>query len=211
MQKKFFLYVGISITAVVFLSLFLTNNTEQITAQTFPELEFTYSEANLKLKQSLVSNGIFLSSPIELSSPEHIEEFCTFFEDTTLQTQAEHCISTELHDSDGKFLGNIHMVESKKMPKIILVLIQTDPFMKNIEEIKYTYSKVIENLVCNCWEDIKPGDIPTVSHWVDKLKNFHTSDIKPNSISKLNIAEMQLQMELTTNTEGYLWKLIISG
>ena len=102
------------------------------------------------------------------------------------------------------------MVGSRNMPKIVLVVIQTDPFFQNLDKIKSTYDVVIKNLVCNCWEDIKPSQIGTVGDWVDRQKDFHTSDVKPTSKSNLRIRDMSLEMELTTNTEGYLWKLIIS-
>ncbi len=103
------------------------------------------------------------------------------------------------------------MVGSRQMPKIILALIQTDPFMQNLDDVKTVYNVVIEDLVCDCWNEVQPGDIQTVAGWVDKQRNFHTSDTKPTSKSNLSLSGMQLQMELTTNTEGYLWKLLISG
>ena len=213
MQKKIFLYIGVSIIVgiITSLSFLLSDNNENLNSQSLSELEFTYDEANSKLKQNLASDGILMSSPIELSNPNQLEEFCSFFDDANLQKYVEYCTSTELRNSEGVFLGNIHMIGSKIMPKMVLVLIQTDPFMNELDEIKNTSQIVVEDLVCNCWEDVKPGDIPTVSHWIDKQRDFHTSDVKPNSKSILNLSVKNLQMELTTNTQGYLWKLIISG
>jgi len=213
-HKKKFLYIGISVAVlaiVVSLSFSLFNNDAELMPESFPELKFTYIESNAKLKESLVLHGISMSSPVKLSTIKDIEKFCSFFADETKQDQVDYCTSTELRDSDGKFLGNIHMVGSRNMPKIVLVLIQTDPFMQDLDEIKSVYDVVIENLVCNCWEDVKPSEIETVSDWVDRQKDFHTSDVKPTSKSNLSIMGISLQMELTTNTEGYLWKLLISG
>jgi len=195
----------------VSLSFSLFNNDSELVQESLPELKFTYLESNAKLKESLASHSISMSSSVKLSTIKDIEKFCSFFADTNKQDQVEYCTSTELRDSDGKFLGNIHMVGSRNMPKIVLVLIQTDPFMQDLDEIKSVYDVVIENLVCNCWEDVKPSEIETVSDWVDRQKNFHTSDVKPTSKSNLSIMGMSLQIELTTNTEGYLWKLLISG
>ena len=152
-----------------------------------------------------------MSSPIKLINRNYLEEFCTFFENEDLQNQVDYCTSTELRDSEGKYLGNIHMVGSRQMPKIILALIQTDPFWQNLDDVKTVYTVVIEDLVCDCWNEVQPGDIETVAGWVDKQRDFHTSDTKPTSKSNLSLSGMQLQMELTTNTEGYLWKLLISG
>jgi len=213
-HKKKFLYIGISVAVLaiaVSLSFSLFNNDSELIPESLPELKFTYLESNAKLKESLASHGISMSSPVKLSTIKDIEKFCSFFADKSKQDQVDYCTSTELRDSDGEFLGNIHMVGSRNMPKIVLVLIQTDPFMQDLDEIKSVYDVVIENLVCNCWEDVKPSEIETVSDWVDRQKDFHTSDVKPTSKSNLSIMGMSLQMELTTNTEGYLWKLLISG
>ena len=214
MHKKKFLYIGISVAVLaiaVSLSFSLFNNDSELIPESLPELKFTYLESNAKLKESLALHGISMSSPVKLSTIKDIEKFCSFFADKSKQDQVDYCTSTELRDSDGEFLGNIHMVGSRNMPKIVLVLIQTDPFMQDLDEIKSVYDVVIENLVCNCWEDVKPSEIETVSDWVDRQKDFHTSDVKPTSKSNLSIMGMSLQMELTTNTEGYLWKLLISG
>ena len=214
MHKKKFLYIGISVAVLalaVSLSFSLFNNDAELITESLPELKFTYIESNAKLKESLASHGISMSSPVKLSTIKDIEKFCSFFADKNKQDQVDYCTSTELRDSDGEFLGNIHMVGSRNMPKIVLVLIQTDPFMQDLDEIKSVYDVVIETLVCNCWEDVKPSEIETVSDWVDRQKDFHTSDVKPTSKSNLSIMGMSLQMELTTNTEGYLWKLLISG
>lgn len=214
MHKKKFLYIGIPVAVLaiaVSLSFSLFNNDSELIPESLPELKFTYLESNAKLKESLALHSISMSSPVKLSTIKDIEKFCSFFADKNKQDQVDYCTSTELRDSDGEFLGNIHMVGSRNMPKIVLVLIQTDPFMQDLDEIKSVYDVVIENLVCNCWEDVKPSEIETVSDWVDRQKNFHTSDVKPTSKSNLSIMGMSLQMELTTNTEGYLWKLLISG
>ena len=214
MHKKKFLYIGIPVAVLamaVSIGFSLFNNDAKLMPESLSELKFTYVESNAKLKESLASHSISMSSPVKLSTTTDIEKFCTFFADKNMQEQVEYCTSTEIRDSEGKFLGNIHMVGSQKMPKTVLVVIQTDPFMQNLDEIKTVYNVVIENLVCDCWKDVKPSKIETVGDWVDKQRDFHTSDVKPTSESNLSIRGMRLQMEVTTNTEGYLWKLIISG
>ena len=214
MKKKIFLYIGIAIVAisvVASVSLISNDDNEKFNTLSLPELEFTYDDSNSKLKQKLEFFDISMSSPIKLINRNYLEEYCTFFENDDLQNQVDYCTSTELRDSEGKYLGNIHMVGSRQMPKIILALIQTDPFMQNLDDVKTVYNVVIEDLVCDCWNEVQPGDIETVARWVDKQRDFHTSDTKPTSKSNLSLSGMQLQMELTTNSEGYLWKLLISG
>ena len=214
MKKKIFLYIGISIVSisiVASVSLILNDEDKKFNTLSLPELEFTYDDSNSKLKEKLEFFDISMSKPIKLINRNYLEEFCTFFENKDLQNQVDYCTSTELRDSEGKYLGNIHMVGSRQMPKIILALIQTGPFMQNLDDVKTVYTVVIEDLVCDCWNEVQPGDIETVARWVDKQRDFHTSNTKPTSKSNLSLSGMQLQMELTTNTEGYLWKLLISG
>jgi len=213
-KKKIFLYIGIAIVAisvVASVSLISNDGNEKFNTLSLPELEFTYDDSNSKLKEKLAIFDVSMSSPITLINRNYLKEYCTFFENEELQNQVDYCTSTELRDSEGKYLGNIHMVGSRQMPKIILALIQTDPFWKNLDDVKTVYNVVIEDLVCNCWNEVQPGDIQTVAEWIDKQRDFHTSDTKPTSKSNLSLSGMQLQMELTTNTEGYLWKLLISG
>ena len=214
MKKKIFLYIGIAIVAIsVVASVSLISNYDDEKFNTFslPELEFTYDDSNSKLKEKLAIFDISMSSPITLINRYYLEEYCSFFENEELQNQVDYCTSTELRDSEGKYLGNVHMVGSRQMPKIILALIQTDPFIQNLDDVKTVYKVVIEDLVCDCWNEVQPGDIQTVAGWIDKQRDFHTSDTKPTSKSNLSLSGMQLQIELTTNTEGYLWKLLISG
>jgi len=211
MHTKNFLYIGIVIVVfVILVSLSFGMSSDVILQESFPELEFTYTDANSKLKESLSSHGVSMSSPIKLDTIKDITKFCSFFDNENKQTQVEYCTSTELRNSEGEFLGNIHMVGSRQMPKIVLVLIQTNPFMKDIDEIKSVFGVVIEDLVCDCWEEVKPGQIETVGSWIDMQREFHTSDTKPTSKSNLSLEGHELQVELTTNQEGYLWKLIIS-
>ena len=211
MNKKNFLYIGIATAvSVIIISFSFGQTNDMVMPESLSELEFTYADANLKLKEDLDSYGVSMSSPIKLDSKKDVTKFCSFFEEENLQNQVEYCTSTELRNSEGEFLGNIHIVGSRQMPKMVLALIQTNPFMKDIDEIKSVFEVVIDDLVCDCWEEEKPGNIETVGSWIDKQREFHASDTKPTSKSNLSLNQHDLQIELTTNLEGYLWKLIIS-
>ena len=214
MQKKIFLFIGVAIVAISIaagVGFTLNDGGENLNTLSLPELEFTYNESNSKLKQNLELNEISMSSPIKLVSQKSLNEFCTFFENEDLQNQVEYCTSTELRDSEGNYLGNIHMVGNRQTPKVVLSLIQSDPFWQNLDSVKTVYGVVIEDLVCDCWNEVQPSDIETVDDWIEKQRDFHTSDTKPTSRSNLNLSGMKLQMELTTNNQGYLWKLLITG
>jgi hypothetical protein len=169
-----------------------------------------YEKTNEILKQKLAEQGIDISSPIKLKEQDDITKYCSFFTSEEKQKLVQYCTSTELKDADGKFLGNIHMVGSPDEPKIILALIQVDPFMTQIDSVKDTINIIVQNVICNCWDEAQPNTFQSVEQWVDGLREFHLSDTKPHSKStELVLRDRVLQLELTTNNDGYLWQFFI--
>lgn len=206
MNKKI-LYVGIAI-AIVIVSISIASFNSMTSSQNVSTSK--YLENNLILKQKLSEQGISMSSPIRLQTQDEIQKYCSFFADSEKQKLVEYCTSTELKDSNGKFLGNIHMVGLKDVPQMVLVLVQTDPYMSQIDSVKKVFDTTTQELVCKCWEDAKPDNFANIGDWIEGLRHFHTSDTKPHSKSKQIVLEGKtLQLELTTNTEGYLWQLYI--
>jgi len=222
-MKKSYLFGGvggavtISIVVAAYI-LITTSSTVTVTQtdETFLDnmsdvLNFTYTDANAQLKEALSSEGISMSSPVTLKEKTDIDKYCTFLKDKEKQSLVEYCTSTELRDSDGEFLGNIHMIGSPSFPRLVIVLVQVDPLMSQIDSVKTVFSLVTKNLVCNCWEEKKPGGFETVSSLIDGLHQFHTGDVKPHSQSnQISIEGKSMQIELTTNTQGYLWELLIT-
>lgn len=211
MNKKY-VYGGIGITLAIITILvsvyFLISNDE-----TSPSLnlDFTYDEANSKLKESMNLNGIEMSSALKFNQAKDIEKWCKLFDDTEKQDLVKYCTSTELKDSNGNFLGNIYMVGSVNAPGLVAVTLQSDPMMSQFEKIKTVFRVVTEDLVCDCWEEVKPGGYKTIGEWLDALRDFHITGGKPHSESKLpELALKHLQIELTTNRDGYFWELLIA-
>ena len=187
-----------------------TNNTTVPTKLINP-IDFSYVDSNSLMKSSLASKGIFMSSTLKISGAS-IAKYCIFYGDNEKQNSIEYCTSTELKDSDGKFLGNIHMVGSMDSPNAVLGIIQTDLHMSQIDSARIVYQIMVELLVCDCWQDQKPGDLESVSAWIDIAKSHHLEAKSITSSSKITgFAQKQLLLEVTTNTEGYLWKFIISN
>ncbi len=212
MKKKNYIYIGIGIAIIaIIIPLSMLNFESEPLPETISDLDVTYQEANSILRQKLETHGISMSSPINLINKNTLNEFCSFFSDEIKQQKVEFCTSTELLDSEGNYLGNIHMVGSRSMPKIVLAVAQTNPFMENLDQIKLVYEETVDLLVCDCWEDFEPSGFKTVSEWVDKQREFHASDTRPTSASSVDIKNKNLQMELSTNTDGYQWSLVITG
>lgn len=206
-MNKRILFVGIAV-AIAIISISVVSFSTKITSPN-PSTS-KYLETNLILKQKLSEQGISMSSPIRLQTSDDIEKYCSFFADSEKQKLVEYCTSTELKDKDGNFLGNIHTVGLKDVPQMVLVLIQTDPFMSQIDSVKKVFDTATQELVCKCWTDVKPDTFANTADWIDGLRHFHTSDTKPHSKSKQLVLDGKtLQLELTTNNEGYLWQLYI--
>jgi len=173
-------------------------------------LDFTYEAANSELKKSLSLYGISMSSMIEIRG-SNIEKYCSFFSDPAKQKLVEYCTSTEISDLESIFLGNIHMVGSTEKPRLVMAILQADPKMSQIENIKTIFETVTETLVCDCWEDMKPGGYDTIKDWIEALSDFHTiGDESSSKSSPIQLDEKRIQIELTTNVDGYLWKLFVA-
>ena len=182
-----------------------TTHVKPITA-----IDLSYG-SNSILKSSLAAKGISMSNPLKFSGSS-IAKYCTFFGDAEKQKSIEYCTSTELKDSNGKFFGNIHMVGSTDSPNAVLGIIQTDPFMTGLDSVKITYQTMVESLVCDCWQDKTPGNLESVSAWIDAVKSHHLEAKKTTSNSDISgLAQKHLFLEVTTNTDGYLWKFIITN
>lgn len=176
----------------------------------FQIIDFSYIDSNSILKSSLASKGISMSSPLKLTG-DSITKYCNFYKYNTTQNTIQYCTSTELKDSDNNFLGNIHMIGTTASPNAVFGIIQTDPQLSQLDSIKITYQIMVESLVCDCWQDHKPGKLESVSAWIDAAKSHHLDGDRMTSNSKISgFPEKKLFLEITTNAEGYLWKLIIT-
>jgi hypothetical protein len=212
MKYKKHLSLGIGIaTVTIIIALTLYNEKTETQKTDTLLLDFTYDDANSLLKQGLQSKGILVSSPLQFQKQQDIERWCKFFSSPEKQKLVEYCTSTEIKDSSGNFLGNIHIVGSPEAPKLVLVVLQSTPFFENMSQIKTIFASSTKELVCDCWEVIKPDGYDTLENWIDALRDFHTDGNKPHSESKsIPIASKHVQIQLTTTTEGYVWEMLIA-
>lgn len=205
MKKKIILLSSTAVLISVLAGFLIIN----FNAVSEPELSISYVQTNKDLKNLLFDHHISMSSPLKLSG-DAISQYCTFFANESLQNSIEYCTSTELLDSDGKYLGNIHMVGTSEKPRFVIGVIQVSPLLNNLDETKIVFQTLVDSLVCTCWEEEKPGGFESVSSWIDAANAHHLEAKKTTSKSEISgIAQKGLLLEITTNTEGYLWKFII--
>jgi len=199
--------VGIFSIIVIF-SLYFSNENDLFHVS---KMNLSYDFSNSKIQSMLEKNGIAMSTPLKIKG-DSIDEYCKFFSDDALQNSIQYCTSTELIDSNGHFVGNIHMVGDLNSPFAVLGVMQTDPFMSELGSVKSVSESMVESLVCDCWAEKKPGSFKSVSEWLDTVKSYHLQAKKITSKSEINgLAQRQLLVEITTNTEGYLWKFIVTN
>jgi len=206
MNKKILIPVisGIAITIVI--AVLMIPTPKEAESET---LSISYTKTNKELQSTLATNNISMSSALRLNGFS-IEKYCTFFADEATQNAIKYCTSTELLDSDGRYLGNIHMVGTSGSPRYVIGVIQADPITSQLDEIKIIYQTMIESIVCECWNEEKPGGFESVSDWIDAAHAHHLEAKRITSKSEISgLAQKELLLEITTNTEGYLWKFII--
>jgi len=200
---------GITMIAIVAGILILTSVNSSSEKPDSEILSVSYVETNKDMQSQLALQNISMSSALKLNGFS-IKTYCTFFADESIQNAIKYCTSTELLDSDGRYLGNIHMVGVSNSPKYVIGVIQADPITSQLDDIKIIYQTMIESVVCDCWDEEMPGGFDSVSDWIDAAHSHHLEAKRTTSKSEINgLAQKDLLLEITTNTEGYLWKFIV--
>ena len=69
---------------------------------------------------------------------------------------------------------------------------------------------MIESLVCDCWEEEKSEDYPTISTWLEGVQTFYIDSNKRDIKSKIDdLAGYEILLEITTKDNSVLQTLII--
>jgi hypothetical protein len=174
-------------------------------------LSLSYIDTNKELQYDLDLFNIQMSSPLKLNGFS-IDKYCTFFSDELIQKSIEYCTSTELLNSEGQYLGNIQMVGSNAFPEYVIGVIQSDSSASQLEDIKIIVNSMIESVICDCWDEKKPGNFESVSSWIDAANLHHLENTFVTSKSTINgLNEKPILLEITTNENGYLWKFLITN
>ncbi len=173
-------------------------------------LDFSYEEANLDIKNTLKTQQINMSNIIRFNSPSDINQYCNFLTDAKKQALVKFCTSTELQDKQG-FLGNINMVGSPESPGLVIAALQSNPFLSNYPDVKTVFGAVINSTICQCWDKEQPRGYSTLSAMIDAFRDFHINGKRPDSTTHtIPLGGKHFEIELTTNTNGYLWKLLVA-
>lgn len=217
MKPKKYVYLGIAVAAIAAVIIVITQfnilpvadqNNQQSGQVAF--LDFSYDEANSDIRSTLATYHINMTKPIRLSSQADVHQYCNFLTDPNKQALVTYCTSTELKDKEG-FLGDVNMLGSPDIPGIVVVALQSNPLLTNYGDVKTVFGVVVNSTICQCWEKEVPDGFPTLSALVDKLRDTHLTTKEPTTSTRvLPLENKHFKIELTTNENGYLWKLLVS-
>ena len=206
MNKLIFVPIILGIVVVVSLLLIYENPSE---TQSIPiyEMGFTFNDVD-KIKKSLSTQKIFMSSPIEITD-HTIGKYCPSFAD--IQNLLNHCATTVITDINGNSLGNINMGGTIDGPIMALAIIDSSPFLDSKQDtVNYVFQTMIEILVCDCWEEKQPGGFESVSAWLDAAAEKYAESPQSTLTSKIEgLENMNLILKIKSTNENYLWTLIV--
>ncbi len=113
----------IAVAVTVYFNYTLEESSESQSKSIY-EIGFTFNDVD-KIKKSLSTQKIFMSSPIEITDYT-IGQYCPYF--TDIQNPIEHCATTAITDINGNSLGNINMGGTTDGPIMALAIIDSSPF-----------------------------------------------------------------------------------
>ena len=218
MKSSKYLYAGIGAAVAIAVTIIVITqfniqpnqeNNQQDSSQAL-YLDFSYEEENSDLKSSLATHQINMSNPLKFFNAADITQYCNFLSDPKKQALVTYCTSTELKDKQG-FLGNINMIGSQDAPAMVIVALQSNPLITNYGDVKTVFGTVINSTICECWDKEKLSGYPTLSALMDAFRDFHITGKKPDSTThSVSLGGKHFEIELSTNTSGYLWKLLVA-
>lgn len=209
MNKKIIILILIPVIAIpLIFSVYLELMSKNQSLQTF-ENNFIYSDTE-KIQKILATENILMSPPSVITD-HTIKQYCTFFDDDGIQQFVSYCVTTAILDSEGKPLGNINMGGNPIEPSMALALVETgSSFDSKSEEIGFIFETMINTLVCDCWDEKKPGGFESVSAWIHAAEQQYRDSSQSTLTSRINgMAQKQLILEITTSGDSYLWTLIV--
>ena len=207
MNKLIVIPVIIGITIAFLASFLLTNETPTTPSRSIYESGFTYYDIE-KIQDTLEAQNIFVSAPTPITD-HTISQYCAYFDNGLPQT-VEYCTTTAVLDFEGTPLGNINIGGDTQSPVLAIANLETPSLESNQDEVFAVFEAMIETLVCDCWEEEKSEDYPTISSWLEGVQTFYTDSDKRNIKSKIDdLAGYEIFLEITTKDNSILQTLII--
>ena len=196
--------IVIAVSAFLLLSNDISSNPESPLVY---DTGFTYYDIE-KIQNNLEGHNIFVSSPTAITD-HTINQYCAYFE-KGLPRSVEYCTTTAVLDYEGTTLGNINIGGDTQSPVLAIANLETSSLESNQDEVFAVFEAMIETLVCDCWEEEKSEDYPTISAWVEGVQTFYIDSDKRDIKSKIDdLAGYEIFLEITSKDNSILQTLII--
>ena len=208
MNKIIVIPILVGIVIIVSAFLLLSNDTSSDPeSQLIYDTGFTYYDIE-KIQNNLEENNLFVSSPSAITD-HTISKYCTYFE-KGLPRSVEYCTTTVVLDHEGTTLGNINIGGDTLSPVLAIANLEIPSLESNQDEVFAVFEVMIETLVCDCWEEEKSEDYPTISAWIEDVQTFYIDSDKRDIKSKIDdLAGHEILLEITTKDNSILQTLII--
>lgn len=208
MNKMVVIPILVGIVIVVSAFFLLSNDAPSNSeSQLIYDVGFTYYDIE-KIQNNLEEHNVFVSSPVAITD-HTINQYCTYFE-KGLPRNVEYCTTTVVLDYEGNTLGNINIGGDIQSPVLAIANLETPSLESNQDEVFAVFEVMIETLVCDCWEEEKTEDYPTVSAWLEGVQTFYIDSDKRDIKSKIdNLADHEILLEITTKDNSILQTLVI--
>ncbi len=194
---------------IIISSFFILSNdvSSDSESQLIPDIGFSYYDIE-KIQNNLEDHNIFVSSPTAITD-HTIDQYCTYFE-KGLSKSVEYCTTTAVFDYEGTSFGNINIGGDTQSPVLAIANFETPSLESNQDEVFAVFEVMIETLVCNCWDEEKSKDYPTISSWLEGTQTFYADSGKRNIKSKIHdLAGNDILLEITAKGDSILQTLII--
>jgi len=208
MNKMIVIPILVGIVIAVSAFLILSNgNSSDSKSQLIYDNGFSYYDIE-KIQNNLEDHNIFVSPPTAITD-HTISQYCTYFEKGLLRN-VEYCTTTAVLDYEGTSLGNINIGGNIQSPVLAIANLETPSLESNQDDVFTVFETMIETLVCDCWEEEKSEDYPTISVWLEGVQTFYIDSDKRNVKSKIDdLAGYELVLEITSKDNSILQTLII--
>ena len=207
MNNKILLPIIIIIISAIAVFL-IPEDTSMPSSENLYQYGFTFYDVE-KIKESLSEQNIFMSIPTPITD-HTIENYCAIHDDVL--SAINYCTTTAIQGPDGKSLGNISMGGSPDNPIMAIALVESSPFLDSkSDEIGIVFKIMIENLVCDCWNERQPGGFESVDAWIGAamMKYDDSSHTVPLKSTITGLGDETLILEITSKNNSYLWTLIV--
>jgi len=208
MNKMIVIPILVGIVIIVSSFFILSNDVSSDSeSQLIYDTGFSYYDIE-KIQNNLEGHNIFVSSPTAITD-HTINQYCTYFE-KELSRSVEYCTTTAVLDYEGTSLGNINIGGDVQSPVLAIANLETPSLESNQDEVFTVFEVMIETLVCDCWDEEKSEDYPTISSWLEEVQTFYIDSGKRNIKSKIDdLAGNEIFLEITTKDNSILQTLII--